>query len=49
MLSAVKTADSADVNDTTFVYNDLGKLTDTWDKHFSATTPKHAAYAYDRK
>ena len=35
------------VNDTTFAHNDLSKLTDTWNKHFGATTAKHVAYAYD--
>jgi len=43
MLTAVKTVDSGDVSDTTFAYNDFGKLTDTWDKHFGATTAKYAA------
>jgi len=38
---------AGDVSDTTFAYNDFGKLTDTWGKHFGATTAKHAAYAYD--
>jgi len=40
--------DSGDVSDTTFAYNDHSKLTDTWDKHFVATTAKHAGYAYDQ-
>jgi len=40
--------DSGDVSDTTFAYNDLVKLTDTWDKHFGVTTAKHAGYAYDQ-
>ena len=48
MLTAVKTVDSGDVSDTTFAYNDLGKLTDTWDKHFGATTAKRVTYAYDQ-
>ena len=48
MLSTVKTVDSGDVSDTTFAYSDLGKLTDTWDKHFGVTTAKHAAYAYNQ-
>jgi hypothetical protein len=49
MLTAVKTVDSPDLSDTTFDYNDLSKLTDTWNNHFAATTAKHTAYAYDRK
>jgi len=48
MLSTVKTADSGDVSDTTFAYNDLVKLTDTWDKHFGVTTAKHVGYTYDQ-
>ena len=47
MLPAVKTVDSGDVSDTTYAYNDLAKLTETWNKHFAATTAKHAGYAYD--
>jgi hypothetical protein len=39
---------TGDVSDTTFAYSDLGKLTDTWNNHFAATTAKHAAYAYDQ-
>ena len=48
MLTAVKTADGNEISDTTFAYNDLGKLTDTWDKHFGAATARHVGYSYDQ-